>query len=125
MGTTSFGKGSVQTVLPLAVDDKKAIKLTTALYYTPKGRSIQAEGIQPDIVMQPLKVKPIKANGIQYKEADLEGHLDNSKKSSATKQNKVESAKSKKKNPLLQRDYVLSQALNILKGMYFKELADK
>ncbi|HCS17987.1 MAG TPA: peptidase S41, partial [Erythrobacter sp.] len=49
MGTRSFGKGSVQTVLPLA--EKRAIKLTTSLYYTPSGRSIQAQGIEPDIIV--------------------------------------------------------------------------
>ena len=61
LGTESFGKGSVQTVLPLSVDSAKGLKLTTALYYTPNGRSIQAEGIKPDIVLPRAKVTPVDA----------------------------------------------------------------
>ncbi|PTQ88869.1 S41 family peptidase [Agitococcus lubricus] len=73
-GTPTFGKGSVQTVLPLAED--KAIKLTTARYYTPNGRSIQAEGIKPDVTIEPAKLEIAKA-GEDFKEADLKGHLAN------------------------------------------------
>ncbi len=78
IGTTSFGKGSVQTVFPLP-GDKTAIKLTTALYYTPNGRSIQAEGITPDVVVHsyaiPDTVKPLDLDTIR--EADLSDHLQN------------------------------------------------
>ena len=74
MGTDSFGKGSVQTVVPLS--ENNAIKLTTALYFTPNGRSIQAKGIVPDIVVERAEVKAIKSPG-QISEADLSGHLDN------------------------------------------------
>ncbi len=77
VGSKTFGKGSVQTIVPLQNDD--AIKLTTARYYTPSGRSIQAEGIVPDVVLQPVKISKI--DGIDgdgfIKEADLKGRLDN------------------------------------------------
>jgi len=73
-GTTTFGKGSVQTVLPIS--EKKGIKLTTARYYTPSGRSIQAEGIRPDVVLEPAKHKILTGNE-NYREADLRGHLAN------------------------------------------------
>ena len=75
MGTASFGKGSVQTVLPLAAD--KAIKLTTSLYYTPSGRSIQAQGIIPDIEVEEAFVTRRSRSVTQYKESDLAGHLKN------------------------------------------------
>lgn len=73
MGTRSFGKGSVQTVLP--VSETRAVKLTTALYFTPNGRSIQAEGIAPDIVVERARVTSME-NTAQLKEADLAGRLD-------------------------------------------------
>jgi len=73
-GTTTFGKGSVQTVLQISAD--KAIKLTTARYYTPNGRSIQAEGIKPDVVIEPAKLDIAKSSD-NFKESDLKGHLAN------------------------------------------------
>ena len=72
MGTRSFGKGSVQTILP--VNDTRAVKLTTALYYTPNGRSIQAEGIVPDIVVERAEMTSVESNR-RTKEADLQGSL--------------------------------------------------
>lgn len=76
MGRRTFGKGSVQTVIPLA--DGSALKITTARYYTPSGRSIQAEGIQPDVVLQSVHVTPGKRpQGLFYSEADLPGALKN------------------------------------------------
>ena len=72
MGTRSFGKGSVQTILP--VNDTRAVKLTTALYYTPNGRSIQAEGIVPDIVVERAEVTSVESSR-RTKEADLQGSL--------------------------------------------------
>ena len=74
MGTQSFGKGSVQTVLPLS--DEIAVKLTTALYFTPNGRSIQASGITPDIIVERAKVTSVET-GRRISEADLVGHLKN------------------------------------------------
>ncbi|NDE90518.1 MAG: peptidase S41, partial [Alphaproteobacteria bacterium] len=77
IGTKSFGKGSVQTIIPL--QNGGAMRLTTARYYTPSGRSIQAEGIKPDIEVQPAKVEEIKAKkGLT--EADLKGALINDQK---------------------------------------------
>lgn len=83
IGTKSFGKGSVQTIIPL--QNGGAMRLTTARYYTPSGRSIQAEGIQPDIVVQPAKVEEIKSAKLLH-EADLRGALTNDtlKKDNAT-----------------------------------------
>jgi carboxyl-terminal processing protease len=75
LGTRSFGKGSVQTVLPVK-ESGGAIRLTTALYYTPSGRSIQAKGIEPDVVVQPAKIEKVET-GKQLHEADLRGALKN------------------------------------------------
>ena len=72
MGTRTFGKGSVQTILPIG--DGTAIKLTTARYYTPNGRSIQAKGIEPDIVVEDPSM-PESEDGFRIREADLEKHL--------------------------------------------------
>ncbi|HVJ53960.1 MAG TPA: S41 family peptidase [Aliidongia sp.] len=74
MGTRSFGKGSVQTIIPLR--DAGAMRLTTARYFTPSGRSIQAKGIDPDIVVEPAKIEKI-ALGERVHEADLKGALKN------------------------------------------------
>jgi carboxyl-terminal processing protease len=111
VGKPSFGKGSVQTVIPL--DANSAIKITTALYYTPAGRSIQAEGIKPDVTIDDIKVpKDTDDNGdeLNYiKEADLKGHLPNSKQDPlATPASTAPSAT---------EDYQLFEAYNLLKGM--------
>ena len=110
MGTESFGKGSVQTVLPLNND--RALKLTTALYFTPNGRSIQAQGIVPDIEVARAKLTR-EEGGELIKEADLAGHLGNGN-GGADKP----SGKKAKGDPRPQDDdYQLSQALNLLKGL--------
>mgnify|MGYP003395149883 CR=1 FL=1 len=118
MGSKSFGKGSVQTVVPM--DDAAAIKITTARYYTPSRRSIQAEGITPDILLENVKVSAIDKPIVDpLKEADLSGHLQNGKKSDdATKQG-GKAAKDTKKEPekLANSDYQLYEALNLLKGL--------
>lgn len=106
MGTTSFGKGSVQTVLPLNND--RAIKMTTALYYTPNGRSIQAEGIQPDIEVMNARITPLEPN-LTTKEADLDGHINN-----ATKPIKGKKASTRLDTA---EDYPLNEALNLLRGL--------
>ncbi|NRH29307.1 S41 family peptidase [Pseudomonas sp. MS19] len=110
MGTDSFGKGSVQTVLPLTND--RALKLTTALYYTPNGRSIQAQGIVPDIEVTRAKVTKLQADSI-YKEADLQGHLGNGNGG----KDKPTGSQAASKRKLQDDDYQLSQALNLLKGL--------
>lgn len=77
LGTTTFGKGSVQTLFPLS--DGSGLRLTTALYYTPSGSSIQASGIEPDIkvVFVPPTEKPVAKERSVIRERDLEGHLEN------------------------------------------------
>jgi len=108
MGTRSFGKGSVQTVLPLSED--RAIKLTTSLYYTPSGRSIQAYGIEPDIVVDEALITRLDRNSAVYSEADLQGHLE-----STTEQPGVRPEISAQQ--ILVNDYPLNEALNLLKGI--------
>ncbi|WP_439860643.1 S41 family peptidase [Pseudomonas sp. MBLB4136] len=110
MGTDSFGKGSVQTVLPLNND--RALKLTTALYYTPNGRSIQAQGIVPDIEVARAKLTREQDDG-NFKEADLQGHLGNGN-GGADKPSKGQSARPTRPQD---DDYQLAQALNLLKGL--------
>ena len=111
MGTHSFGKGSVQTVLPLS--DSRAVKLTTALYFTPNGRSIQAEGIQPDILVERARVTAYD-NSRRIKEADLSGHLDNANGSNG---NGKAGPTRKLSSELLGRDNQLYEALTLLKGI--------
>ncbi len=116
----SFGKGSVQTILPLK--DKRGLKLTTALYYTPAGRSIQAKGIEPDIMIENLRIpEPAKEkendnSGLLLRETDLQGHLENNTAEVQDAGNKENKAKIEKL-PLIYTDYQLYQALNILKGI--------
>lgn len=118
MGTRSFGKGSVQTILPL--NDNHAIKLTTARYFTPNGRSIQAQGIEPDIIVNPGKLTQENGNPY-YSEANLAGHLLNgneeepvdseSEEAEETEESDVEASTE------LIDDYQLFQAVTLLKGM--------
>ncbi len=106
MGTQSFGKGSVQTILPLT--RKTALKITTARYFTPNGRSIQAKGITPDIIVNEMKFE--KKDEVEFlKESDLTGHLD--------KNSKKEKNGTSFKNSKYADDYQLSEALNLLKGL--------
>lgn len=112
LGTQSFGKGSVQTILPM--NNGTAVKITTARYFTPNGRSIQAEGIVPDIKVEPLKVAKREKGIGRIKEADLSGHLSNG---NGKKENKKNKSKDKKKIPLSEKDFQLYEALNLLKGM--------
>ena len=79
MGTKTFGKGSVQTIMPMS--NGAALKLTTARYYTPSGKSIQATGIEPDIITEDVKVTKNEQDGDRLKEADLNRHLDEEKSS--------------------------------------------
>jgi carboxyl-terminal processing protease len=118
MGTQTFGKGSVQTILPL--NNSTAIKLTTARYYTPNGRSIQAKGIEPDILVEES------ANGSsrRVREADLLGHLGNDKDPDAERRaeqerrpNGAEEVEPVRFELAGKDDHQLAQAINLLKGL--------
>jgi carboxyl-terminal processing protease len=119
MGEKSFGKGSVQTILPTS--NGAAVKLTTARYYTPSGRSIQAEGIEPDIALAPLKLEAMeKLDFTPIKEADLSHHLQNGKANKTTikKIDEISNAQPGEKESDMQlKDYALYEALTLLKGI--------
>lgn len=112
MGMQSFGKGSVQTVLPLTND--RAIKLTTSLYYTPNGRSIQARGIMPDITIDRGQVTRIPRSLAAYREEDLTGHLETGTEEPAGGATPVAEVAAE---DVLVEDYQLNEALNVLKGL--------
>ncbi|NOT83452.1 MAG: S41 family peptidase, partial [Methylococcaceae bacterium] len=127
MGEKSFGKGSVQTVLPTS--NGGAIKLTTARYYTPSGRSIQAEGIEPDVPLARVKLESIDAENFKpVKEADLSHHLENGngnekpiKPETKTKMIEDETGENKTDTNVKQKadiiDYPMQEALTLLKGV--------
>ncbi|MEX1033350.1 MAG: S41 family peptidase [Cellvibrionaceae bacterium] len=111
VGTDSFGKGSVQTVIPISED--RAIKLTTALYFTPGGRSIQAQGIAPDIFVERATVTAIRSR-LRTTEADLSNHLGNG----SGGEERGSAARSADDEPdLVETDNQLAEALNLLKGL--------
>jgi carboxyl-terminal processing protease len=120
MGTKSFGKGSVQTIVP--VSNGAALKITTARYYTPNGRSIQASGIVPDIITEEAKITKSEASD-RLREADLARHLDNGDETPLPKvePKKEDKKDGKKKNETgkspATEDYQLQEALNLLKGI--------
>ena len=117
MGEKSFGKGSVQTVLPL--DKNHAIKLTTALYYTPSGREIQAKGIEPDIIVEDLKIAETETDKVtlsKLTESTLDDHLagkDEDKPDALEKH----IAEQNSASTLAKEDYQLHEALNLLQGL--------
>lgn len=123
MGNDSFGKGSVQTILPL--DNKSALKLTTALYYTPAGRSIQAKGIHPDVQVDELTLpvnKQEKYAAFYLKESDLRGHINNGDDDPTDElvtqgDSNQTNSQSKGTMPSVKTDYQLHEALNLLRGM--------
>ena len=136
MGTPTFGKGSVQTIVPIG--NATAVKLTTARYYTPSGRSIQAHGIEPDIKLVTGELSIDEEPGVApLKEADLRRHLDDEekattgddagpKKSGADDRGEADKSGEEttgkdgtkaSKRPLTAEDYQLGQALNVLKGL--------
>lgn len=104
MGTESFGKGSVQQIMPLG--NGEGLKLTTALYFTPSGRSIQAQGIEPDVEVVRGRVE-VTESGRQVREADLEGHL----------RSRDDPRERREMSERLREDYQLSEALNLLKAL--------
>ncbi|MBT4989575.1 MAG: S41 family peptidase [Rickettsiales bacterium] len=110
MGTKSFGKGSVQTVIP--IDKTLAIRLTTATYYTPKGRSIQAEGIEPDIFVDQHYVEA-NQNSDYLKESDLPGHIEIKGEEKAS----ADLTKREKLQEIYKSDYQLARAIDLLYGL--------
>ncbi len=119
MGTKTFGKGSVQTILP--VSNGAALKLTTARYYTPDGRSIQAAGIMPDIITEDAKITRNTDTSGRLREADLARHLENANN---TDTKAIEVPKpvdpanpGAKTPPTPDEDYQLQEGLNLLKGI--------
>lgn len=115
LGSKTFGKGSVQTVMPLT--DDTAVKMTTARYFTPSGRSIQAEGIVPDIQIDAVKVSSTETREFSpLREQDLSGHLENGNAAETDSKEKA-TDDMKDSTPLAVSDYPLSEALNLLKGV--------
>lgn len=126
LGTQSFGKGSVQTIIPMS--DDSGLRLTTARYYTPKGRSIQAKGITPDIVVEAVELpKPTaKKDSLHLREKDLENHFETEDKKGAGEAKKDEKKNDKKDDKAekvptklednLKVDYQVLRALDLLKG---------
>ena len=120
VGTKSFGKGSVQTVMPLR--DDAAMRLTTARYYTPSGRSIQALGVSPDIVVEQPRRKPDEDDGDATRsgrsEADLRGSLDNDSLSEdEIRQIEADREEADRAAQLREDDYQLAYAIDLLKGL--------
>ena len=123
LGTRSFGKGSVQTIIPLG--NNGAMRLTTALYFTPSGRSIQKIGIEPDIVVEQARIEAIDKNHRQ-READLRGALNNGGTSGQPKKQKSDQSQNSKRNQgsgegqkekeQSRQDYQLQRALDLLRG---------
>lgn len=115
VGAKTFGKGSVQTIMPLP--NQAAIKLTTARYYTPDGRSIQAKGIEPDVTIDRVKVEKRDSGPKPIGESDLSGRLDNEDGDTS----EADEAEQNLVSP--EQDFALYEALNILKGMAVMEQA--
>lgn len=118
MGKQTFGKGSVQSIVKLTNDT--ALKMTTARYYTPRDRTIQAEGIKPDIELSNLKVAESDGDDPFVKEADLQGHLknENGKPKGKPSDRKPRAKQTDEDKPLASEDYHLYEALNLLKGLH-------
>ncbi|WP_298218741.1 S41 family peptidase [Halothiobacillus sp.] len=114
-GERTFGKGSVQSIMPLT--NGGALRLTTARYFTPSGRSIQGEGIKPDVEVHQLKVSDID-KVFSIKEADLAGHISNpNKPDQKPAAQPIKQMINTDDKPLVETDYQLYEALNLLKGM--------
>jgi carboxyl-terminal processing protease len=111
LGEKSFGKGSVQTVLQLR--NNAAMRITTARYYTPSGRSIQAKGIEPDVVVKQAKIEEVKSYGLNLSEADLKGALKNEQESAKETKKDADKEELTDKN-----DYQLIRALDLVKALY-------
>lgn len=117
MGTQSFGKGSVQTIIPLS--DESGLRLTTARYFTPGGRSIQAKGITPDIVVERAEIQSTEKMEGHIREKDLENHFDSSAQDGSDKKQKgtdKSASTASKAEEQLKSDYQVMRALDLLKG---------
>ncbi|MEO6164054.1 MAG: S41 family peptidase [Candidatus Binatia bacterium] len=134
LGTKSFGKGSVQTILPL--DDNSALRLTTARYFTPKGRSIQATGIVPDIIIENIVLqdgKPDEKKRPSLREENLPGHLNNPQQNSAKEQEQIDREREKQiptsgptGDETIDNDQQLKRSLDLLKSWdVFKQVVQK
>ncbi len=116
MGTKSFGKGSVQTIMPLP--NEAAMKLTTALYYTPSGKKVQADGVTPDIIVKPASLKAAENDTFMSSERSLKGHLKNDTNQDAgTVQKYMKDENKDEMEPLYSKDYQLARAIDLLKGL--------
>ena len=112
LGEATFGKGSVQTIMPIG--EETALKLTTARYYTPSGRSIQAEGIEPDIALGRVRLAAMEGHDFgRVKEANLTRHLENGDEGEAGKTEPEARGSAE-----IVDDYPLNEALNLLKGLH-------
>ena len=109
LGEKSFGKGSVQTVIPLR--DFGAMRITTARYYTPSGRSIQAKGIEPDILVKPAKIEVLESYALNISEAELNNALKNDTANDKDVKDKKEKSKEES------TDYQLIRALDLVKAL--------
>ena len=117
LGTTSFGKGSVQTIIPLSGNG--AMRLTTARYYTPSGRSIQGTGIDPDIVVEQVRLETVD-NAPRRREADLRGALDDGGGNGAPDNAEKKPEEQDSEKPAPERlDFQLTRALDLLRGLAF------
>ncbi|MBT3049052.1 MAG: S41 family peptidase [Candidatus Thiodiazotropha sp.] len=116
MGSRTFGKGSVQTIIPIT--DTAAVKLTTARYFTPSGRSIQAEGIEPDIELEELTLSKTEESQVKpIKESNLSGHLLNGNGDEPESSEAPGAEPVDENEELVKSDYQLGEALNLLKGL--------
>jgi carboxyl-terminal processing protease len=134
LGTKSFGKGSVQTILPM--DDNSALRLTTARYFTPKGRSIQATGIVPDNIIENIVLqdgKPDEKKRPSLREENLPGHLNNPQQNSAKEQEQIDREREKQiptsgptGDETIDNDQQLKRSLDLLKSWdVFKQVVQK
>ncbi len=119
MGQKTFGKGSVQTILPIS--NNSALKLTTARYYTPTGRSIQVSGIEPDVVIARVRIETLEEETGIITEEDLNRRLDNNTDNGETEEKQDEAEEEagtdREIKAQFSEDYALQQALNVLKGL--------
>ena len=115
MGVKSFGKGSVQTIVPLKDGELGALRLTTSLYYTPSGVSIQAKGIEPDIEVKTAKLEILENNSISSGESDLRGHIENNIQK-ALKDSKDKNL-TEENIKIYNEDYQLARAIDLIRGL--------